>query len=34
MSGQILDATLIATPKHRNTQAEKAAIKAGQPAGR
>jgi len=29
MSGQIVDATIVAAPKQRNTQAEKAAIKAG-----
>jgi transposase, IS5 family len=29
MSGQIVDATLVAAPKQRNTEAEKAAIKAG-----
>jgi transposase, IS5 family len=29
MSGQIVDATIIAAPKQRNTEAEKAAIKAG-----
>jgi hypothetical protein len=34
MGGQIVDATLIAAPKQRNTGAEQAAIKAGQvPAG-
>ncbi len=32
MSGQILDATLIAAPRQRNTEAEKTAIKAGQTA--
>ena len=32
MSGQIVDATLVAAPRQRNTDAEKAAIKAGQPA--
>jgi IS5 family transposase len=30
MSGQIVDATIIAAPKQRNTEAERAAIKAGQ----
>lgn len=30
MSGQILDATLVAAPKQRNTEAEKADIKAGE----
>jgi IS5 family transposase len=29
MSGQIVDATVIAAPKQRNTEAEKEAIKAG-----
>jgi len=29
MSGQIVDATIVAAPKQRNTQAEKAAIKTG-----
>lgn len=29
MSGQIVDATLVSAPKQRNTEAEKAAIKAG-----
>jgi transposase, IS5 family len=29
MSGQIVDATLVAAPRQRNTEAEKAAIKAG-----
>ena len=29
MGGQIVDATIVAAPKQRNTQAEKAAIKAG-----
>ena len=29
MGGQIIDATLVAAPKQRNTEAEKAAIKAG-----
>jgi transposase, IS5 family len=29
MSGQIVDATLVAAPKQRNTEAEKAEIKAG-----
>ena len=29
MSGQIVDASIVAAPKQRNTQAEKAAIKAG-----
>jgi len=29
MSGQIVDATLVAAPKQRNTEAEKAALKAG-----
>ena len=32
MSGQIVDATLVAAPRQRNTDAEKAAIKAGQSA--
>lgn len=32
MGGQIVDATLVAAPKQRNTDAEKAAIKAGKPA--
>lgn len=32
MSGQILDATLVAAPRQRNTEAEKAAIRAGQQA--
>ena len=32
MGGQIVDATLVAAPKQRNTDAEKAAIKAGQTA--
>ncbi len=30
MGGQIVDATIVATPKQRNTEAEKAAIKAGE----
>jgi len=30
MGGQIIDATLVAAPKQRNTEAEKAAIKAGE----
>ena len=29
MSGQIVDASLVAAPKQRNTDAEKAEIKAG-----
>jgi IS5 family transposase len=33
MGGQIVDATLVAAPKQRNTQAEKAAIKEGKKAG-
>ena len=33
MGGQIVDATLVAAPKQRNTQAEKDAIKAGKTAG-
>ncbi len=34
MGGQIVDATIVAAPKQRNTEAERAAIKAGQvPAG-
>jgi IS5 family transposase len=33
MSGQIVDATLVAAPRQRNTEAEKAAIKAGKSAG-
>ncbi len=32
MGGQIVDATLVATPRQRNTEAEKAAIKAGRTA--
>jgi len=32
MSGQIVDSTLIAAPKQRNTDAEKAAIRQGKPA--
>lgn len=32
MSGQILDATLVAAPRQRNTEGEKAAIKAGKTA--
>jgi IS5 family transposase len=32
MSGQIVDATLVAAPRQRNTDAEKTAIKAGKPA--
>jgi hypothetical protein len=30
MGGQIVDATIVAAPKQRNTEAERAAIKAGQ----
>ncbi len=30
MSGQIIDASLVAAPRQRNTEAEKAAIKAGE----
>jgi hypothetical protein len=33
MSGQIVDATIVAAPKQRNTEAERAAIKAGQVPG-
>jgi IS5 family transposase len=33
MSGQIVDATLVAAPRQRNTEAEKARIKAGEKAG-
>lgn len=33
MSGQIVDATLVAAPRQRNTDAEKAALKAGKKAG-
>lgn len=33
MGGQIVDATLVAAPKQRNTQAEKNAIKEGKKAG-
>ena len=33
MAGQIVDATLVAAPRQRNTQAEKAAIKDGKSAG-
>lgn len=33
MGGQIVDATLVAAPKQRNTQAEKDAIKEGKKAG-
>ena len=33
MSGQIVDASLVPAPKQRNTEAEKAAIKAGKTAG-
>jgi IS5 family transposase len=33
MAGQIVDATLVAAPRQRNTEAEKAAIKAGKSAG-
>ncbi len=33
MGGQIVDATLVAAPKQRNTEAEKAAIKEGKKAG-
>jgi hypothetical protein len=29
MSGQIVDASIVATPKQRNTEAEKDALKAG-----
>lgn len=32
MGGQIVDATLVAAPKQRNTEAEKAAVKAGRSA--
>ena len=32
MSGQIVDATLVLAPKQRNTEDEKAAVKAGKPA--
>lgn len=32
MSGQIVDASLVAAPRQRNTEEEKAAIKAGQKA--
>ena len=32
MGGQIVDATLVAAPKQRNTKAEKEAIKAGKTA--
>ena len=30
MSGQIIDASLVATPRQRNTEEEKAAIRAGE----
>ena len=33
MGGQIVDATLVAAPKQRNTEAEKAAMKEGRKAG-
>jgi hypothetical protein len=33
MAGQIVDATLVAAPRQRNTEAEKARIKAGEKAG-
>lgn len=33
MAGQIVDASLVPAPKQRNTEDEKAAIKAGKPAG-
>jgi transposase len=33
MGGQLVDATLVQAPRQRNTAEEKAAIKAGQPAG-
>jgi transposase, IS5 family len=33
MGGQIVDATLVAAPKQRNTEAEKAALKEGRSAG-
>lgn len=33
MGGQIVDATLVAAPKQRNTEAEKAAVKEGKSAG-
>lgn len=32
MSGQIIDASLVAAPKQRNTDAEKEAVKAGKSA--
>ena len=32
MAGQIIDATLVAAPRQRNTDAEKARIKAGETA--
>ena len=32
MAGQIVDASLVPAPKQRNTEAEKAAIKAGKSA--
>ncbi len=32
MAGQLVDASLVPAPKQRNTEAEKAAIKAGKPA--
>ena len=34
MAGQIVDATLVAAPRQRNTEGEKARIKAGETAGR
>jgi transposase, IS5 family len=34
MAGQIVDASLVPAPKQRNTEGEKAAIKAGKTAGR
>ena len=33
MGGQIVDATIVAAPKQRNTQAERAAIRAGEVPG-
>lgn len=33
MSGQLVDSTLVAAPKQRNTDDEKKAVKAGKPAG-
>jgi IS5 family transposase len=33
MGGQIVDATIVAAPKQRNTEAERAAIKAGEVPG-